>query len=304
MAVVTNSTSAFYQRSLGQFADLRSVAEDLQQQIATGERLTRSSDDPVASSRLRALSRVERLAEIDRANAARTSEELSAASSSTNMVADLVIRARELALWSANDTTTQSERELIAAEIDQLREALFASANELSSTGRALFGGDTNGAAYEQDAAGNVTYIGSTGSGEIDIGAGIEVERGLTGPAVFAFQGASGPTDVFAFLAALSDEMRNGVDPAGFSRSSLSGFDAAIDQLGRAQAIFGARIAWIDTVQQTQTLQTESRAEEAGELGATNLAEAIARLQQTLTVLEASQTSFTRVSSLTLFDAI
>lgn len=304
MAVITNSTAAFYQRSLSQFGDLRELAESLQGQIASGERLSRSSDDPVASARLRSLSRTDRLAQIDAANASRANDELSEGAAATQTFADLMLRARELALWSANDTTSDGERELIATEIDQLREGLFSAANSFSTTGRSLFGGNIGSAAYAIDGAGNVTYVGTTDSGDIEIGEGVAVERGLTGPAILRFEDAGVETDAFAFLANLTQSMRSGADPAASSRDSLAGFDAAIDQLGRAQAIYGARLAWIDTVQQTQTQRAEARAEEGGEIGGTDLANAITRLQQTLTVLEASQASFARVSSLSLFDAI
>jgi flagellar hook-associated protein 3 FlgL len=41
-----------------------------------------------------------------------------------------------------------------------------------------------------------------------------------------------------------------------------------------------------------------------GRVGDTDIADAIARLQQSLTALEASQAAFARVSSLTLFDVL
>ena len=49
------STGAFYDRATLSIGGLRQRAEDLQQQIGKGERLSRSSDDPVAASRLRVL---------------------------------------------------------------------------------------------------------------------------------------------------------------------------------------------------------------------------------------------------------
>jgi len=48
----------------------------------------------------------------------------------------------------------------------------------------------------------------------------------------------------------------------------------------------------------------EARTQEQSQLGDVDLAEAITQLQQTLTTLEASQASFARVSSLSLFDLI
>ncbi|NVE93310.1 flagellin N-terminal helical domain-containing protein [Altererythrobacter lutimaris] len=305
MVNITNSTSAFYQRSLGQLGQLRGAAESLQNQIATGQRLERASDDPVASARLRTLSRMDRLADIDARNASRASDELSTAADGVESIADLVIRARELAIWAGNDTTSASERELIATEIDQLRETIFANANGFTNTGRSLFGGDIDGAAYSMDGVGNVTYVGAADSGVIDIGEGVTIERGITGPNILQFDNGGTTTDVFAFLADLTAALRGGVaDPAAASRDAVEGLDGAIDSLGRAQAIYGARLAWIDSVQQTQTVRSEARAQEGGEIGGTDLSVAITQLQQTLTVLEASQASFARVTSLSLFDAI
>lgn len=304
MPSVTNSTTAFYQRSLNQMGDLRALAENLQLQVSTGERLTKSSDDPVASARLRSLSRTDRLAQIDADNAARASDELSTGAAAMEDVANIMIRARELAQWAGNDTTSATERELIATEIEQLRETLFATANGLSNTGRSLFGGEVPDFAYSMDGAGVVTYAGTASSGSIDIGEGVSIDRALTGPDIFNFIHNGVPTDAFAFLANLANDLRTAADPAAAARDSFTGFDASIDTLGRAQAIYGARLTWVDTIQQTQVLRAESRAEEGGEIGGTNLADAITRLQQTLTVLEASQASFARVSNLTLFNSI
>ena len=47
--MISLSTSAFYEQSARQIASLRAEADDLQRQIGTGERLSRSSDDPVAT---------------------------------------------------------------------------------------------------------------------------------------------------------------------------------------------------------------------------------------------------------------
>ena len=71
MSFVSNSTGAFFERSLGQMATLRTSIEDLQTQIATGVRVQRGSDDPVAASRLRALTRLEVRGATEEENAAR-----------------------------------------------------------------------------------------------------------------------------------------------------------------------------------------------------------------------------------------
>lgn len=305
MTAITNSTLAFYNRTSMQLGDLRGQAEALQTQIATGQRLSRSSQDPVAASRLRALERADRLGEIDADNARRAAQDLELAASALEAMGADIIRARELALWAASDTVGASQRATIAAELDQLRLRLMATANSPDISGNALFGGETSGRAYEMGAGGAIAYVGSPASGLLDLGQGQVITRGLTGPEVLAFDVGGTPTDIFAFLAALSAALTGGApDPAGAARDALSGLDAALDTLARSQAVVGTRLAWIEAIQERQIDQAEQRAAQKAETGGVDLTSAIAQMQQLLTVLEASQAGFSRLAGLSLFDRI
>jgi len=305
MSVVSNSTLAFYRRSQGQMGTLREQAESLQGQLSTGERLSRSSDDPLAASQLRALQRAEQLGEVEMANAARASQDLRATGGALDAIASDLIRVRELAVLAASDTLGDSQREAIATEIDELRLSILSSANATDSSGNALFGGEASGTAYEIDGSGTITYAGTASSGAIDLGQGQSVVRGLTGPEVFAFTGAGGPTDVFAELAALSIALRGGAaDPAQAARDALGGLDNALDNVTRNQTVAGARAAWLDVVQDRQVDQSFTRSEQIADTGGVEFASTIAELQQLLTVLEASQASFSRLSNLSLFNQI
>ena len=302
----SNSNAAFFRRSLNDMRSLRANAERLQQSIGTGERLSRSSDDPVAAAQLRELSRAGRLAEVDTANAARTAEQLTLGADAITDIANELIRARELAIFAASGTASDAQRALVADELDQLRTSLLAAANARGNDGTALFGGETGGAAYAEDASGTVSYIGTSDPGELSIGAELTIRRGVTGPEFLNFtDGAGNQTDVFTFFANLALALRGGAaDPAAAARDALGGLDNALDSTGRAQTILGARLAWIDSIQARQVDLAESRAQESSAIGDTDLTTAIAELQQTLTVLEASQAGFVRISSLTLFNAI
>ena len=305
MDSVTGTTASFYKGSLTQMASLRESAGRLQTQIATGEKLERGSDDPVAAARLRSLAREGRLAEIDNANADSVSQSLTSASQALDDMTQIMLRARDLALVGANAATGAEAREALAVEIDELRASLFDFANLTDSTRQALFGGEGADAAYAQDANGAITYVGTASAASVEIGRGISLERGVTGPAAFEFEAGGVTTDAFAFLADLSTALRSNTgDPAATARDSLAGFDAAIDNLGRSQTVLGSRTAWLDAVQFSQVQLSEARAEEEGELGGVDLAETISELQQVLNVLEASQLSFVRLTSLSLFDAL
>ncbi|MEM6908208.1 MAG: flagellar biosynthesis protein FlgL [Pseudomonadota bacterium] len=305
MTTVSTSTGAYYQRSLSQMNGLRDALERLQNQIATGQRIERGSEDPAAASRLRALTRVETLADIQEENAAKLAQDLTFAADEVGGVADLLIRARELAIRGGNDTLDEVARAAVAEELEQLGEELFDRANSLTLTREPLFAGTAAGPAYIRDAAGVVVYNGNNENGAVPVASGTEIERGVTGPEVFEFELNGAPTTTFAVLADLVDAFRgNAGNPATASVAAIDGLDAALDAASRNQAVLGTRLAWVEVIEQNQADRAIATAEQRSEVGDTELADALARLQQTLTALEASQASFARVSTLTLFNAI
>jgi len=305
MAIIGTATSAFYDRSKTHLTDLRKQAESLQQQLGRGEKLARSSDAPVAASRLRALMRADRMATIDTANADRARNDLARTDDALQDFAGSIIRARELAGMAATGTLKPQQRAAIGVELEQIHAALVSLANARNSTGQALFGGETTGDAYVLDAAGNAAYVGTASAGTLDLGEGQSVARGLTGPEFLDFTVKGTPTNLLALVKELGQAMQGGVaDPQAVAGEALDSLGAALDSITTNETVIGTRLAWIDLTLERHTDVALSRAEEQAEIGGTDLGETIAELQQTMLVLEASQASFARLARLSLFDQL
>lgn len=299
MNTIGNATAAYYARSTGQLADLRRSAERMQEQLATGERLGRASDDPAAAARLRLLGRADRLAAVHRENAARAASDLQLASDALGRVGDDLIRVRELAVQAGNGTLPVEAREAIGLEIAQLRSGIIAAANTRDAYGNPLFAGE-GAAAYTLSAAGDAAYAGTAEAGELDLGEGQGVKRGVTGPQFMTFASGGGQVDLPAFLKDLSETLRSG----GGTGASIAALDDALDNLSRTQTVVGARLAWVEMVQDRQVAAEEARAQATADTGGVDFAATVARLQQILTALEASQAGFARLSALSLFNSI
>lgn len=305
MGSITNSAGSFFNRSLAQMADLRAGIERTRTQIATGRKFERGSQDPAAAAQLRSVARREALADVEGDNAARLGQDLGAAASEVQAVTALLQRARELAVQAASTATGTDGRRAIAFELEQLGQELFSRSNAVSLTGEPLFAGQSSDGAFTRDAAGNVTYTGTADSGAVPIAPGTAIERGLPGSEVFEFNLGGTPTSAFAVLGALTTALQGGSpDPVAAANSSLAGLDAALDTANRATTILGTRMAWVEQVETQQAERRVALAERRQRVGDTDIADAIARLQQSMTALEASQAAFARVSSLTLFDAL
>src|SRR5437763_6980114 len=91
-----------------------------QEQITTGRRVNRPSDDPTAAGTERL--RLSDLEGVKRSQDSVSSAQgwLSASESGLSSLNDIVARARELALQGPNASTDQNGRNAMASEIDQL----------------------------------------------------------------------------------------------------------------------------------------------------------------------------------------
>ncbi|MCW1383000.1 flagellin [Novosphingobium sp. KCTC 2891] len=305
MTIFATSTSAFFDRGTLDLTSLRAQAEQLQSQVGSGEKLTKSSDDPLTASRLRNLSRVDSLAKIDTAAAGRATADLNLADSAMGEFANYITRAQELATQAANGTLTDSQRKSIGGELSQIHGNLVALANTRDSAGHALFGGDTAGNAYQLDSAGNASYIGTGSAGELALGDGQTVSRSFTGPEFLQYKSGGATTDLMTTIKGLADALSaGGTAAASAANAALTSLGDGLDAVTTAQTVLGTRLSWIDLNTQRQQVMGESRSEEQSQIGATDLTEALSRLSELSTVLQASQQSFAKLASLSLFDVL
>ena len=305
MSIFATSTSAFFDRSTQSLSALRGQAEELQNQISTNSKLTKSSDDPLAASQLRSLARSDAIGTIDTAAANRATVDLNLADTTLNQFATYVTRAQELATQAASALLPPAQRASIASELAQIHQGLVGLANTRDSAGHALFGGDSAGDAYQVNATTGIgEYVGSGSAGQLSLGDGQSVSRSLTGPEFLTFKDAAGnPTDLMTVIKSLSDALASGAaSTASTAQAALGSLANGLDAITTAQTVVGSRLSWIDLSTERQQAMSEARASQQQDIGTPELGSALARLQQLSTVLEASQASFSKLANLSLFD--
>lgn len=299
------STNMFFERATFGLDVMRNRAQNLQAQISSGERLGRSSDDPVAASRLRSLERASELTAINTRNANRANSDLSLADGALTEIADNLMRAQELAAHAANDTLNDTQRAAIGEQLASIRSQLIALANSRDSAGHALFGGEASGDAYTLDGGGNAVYAGTASSGELALGDGQSVVRGVTGPEIFNFSHEGSSTDLFAVLGNLATALQSGAgDPAAAANAALGAMSAGLEKITTTQTVIGARMNWVDFNLARHERLGEVRTAEQGEIGGVDPATAMIELQEMMTVMEASQASFVKLANLSLFNVL
>jgi len=298
------STSAFFERSVMDLTALRKQAEETQAEMSTGQRLQRSSEDPVAASRLRQLARADVLDEVDTAATNRATTDLTLTDNALSQFANIVTRLQELTTQAASGTLSPSQRAGIGEEVAQLRDNLVALANARDGSGNALFGGESAADAYTLDASGNATYAGTQNAPVISLGGGQSVTRGVTGPEFLKFKSGNATVDLLAFTKDLADALKSGAGGATAASNALMGLSDGLNSITTAQTVVGSRLSWIDLNTERRTSLSEMRLTEKTDVGGADLTESIAKLQNTMLVLEASQASFSRLANLSLFSVL
>lgn len=189
------STSSNYDRVLAglRMNLLRMVRS--QEQVASGRRILRPSDDPSGAARSLSLSR--RIADADRflATLADGQDVADAGAAQLETGSGLLAEARELLLQGMSGVLSQEDRTTLAAAVDVLREQMLDVANS-RHLDRFLFGGTATGdAPFETVTQGGVERVVYTGNGDeqsVRLGSEGEVALNVAGDDVFAKLQASG----------------------------------------------------------------------------------------------------------------
>ena len=183
------STLSTYQRILQGIQENRFRGIEAQEQIASGRRLSRPSQDPAGTGR--ALQLRQQLEEVgrNREAIARGRDSLNLAASSLQEGSSLLIGAREMVLRAMNGTLAESDRQAIAAELGVLSGQILDIAN-LNLGGRFLFGGTaTDEPPFVQemiDGRMQVVYRGTDEGQRINAAPEIQLDITTPGSAIFA----------------------------------------------------------------------------------------------------------------------
>jgi len=207
----------------------------IQQQLATGKRLQRASDDPSGA----ALSLSHRKSIAFEAQMRRNMENgiafLNVTESALGGATELLQRARELSVQGANGTNGPSERKSIAAEVEQIIQSMAQVGNS-NFGGTYIFSGfQTQTAAFQVTGTPPtaITYQGDAGLRMHRVSAQDTVPSNVVGSGVFG--------TVFSDLIALRDNLAtNG--PVASTSAGIANIDSALGRVLQARADVGARI--------------------------------------------------------------
>lgn len=258
-----------YSQVLSNLASITSRHAEASQQAASGLRVGKPSDDPIAAAELARLRASQsqtstHLATIDtvRGDAELTESTLADAG-------DLFSRLKEIALQGGNGALTADERQLLAVEVGGLKEALLALGNTRGTRGYLFSGSQVTTPAFDQ----NGNFQGDDSAHVVPIGNSSPTAVSTSGVEAFV---VAGGRNVFADLDSLQTALASNDEAA--IRGALDAVTASHTQLVNARARSGLVLAKLDASQSVlSSLDTEQQ-KRATEVGAADPFESYTRV--------------------------
>ena len=300
------SSNLLFDRAATRMGTLTANAAKLQTQIATGKKITSPSENVAVSQQLAEFDRKDADAAVYQKNLDLAGSLLGQTDTTLGSITDQLTRAKELATSAASDVLSDSQRKVIGTELSTIVATLVSLGNTKDLNGQPLFGTKGGDAAVVARADGTFSYSGETGGvadpasnlTNIPIGDGLTMQATETAARVFK----SGAGDTLANLSALAKTLQDGTAVGAAARSALDSIATAADQVTLVQASVGARASRVELQQTLLTNATADRTEQRSSLEDVDVTAAITELQKTMTVLSATQSSFAKLSQLSLFD--
>ncbi len=180
------STHQSQQVAIDAMLEQQKKLSTVQHQVATGRRITRPSDDPVAAARILNLRDTLDSTEQHQVNIAAARTHLTMEESVLENVTSILQRVRELTVQGNNDSLTPQDRSFVAEEINQLNAELFNLANSTDSNGDFMFSGSRNRfRPFNRSSEGGVEYHGDDSQRFLLIGPQRQIAINDSGTDVF-----------------------------------------------------------------------------------------------------------------------
>jgi flagellar hook-associated protein 3 FlgL len=303
------STQLMFQRGSTQMSTVQSKLTQTQAQLAQGKQVINASDAPDQAATIQRLKSILNRQESYQSSLNTVKNRLQGEESTLQSVSDLLVRAKEVAVQGANDTLNPGDRKGLATEMKALRDQMLSLANTKDSNDNFLFAGSrVKQKAFAENSSGVPVYQGDQTRMNVRVGEqrSIPINRTGTGAFVSVNRTDTDGTAIGVGFFKVMDDLIAGLNNSKGADVSRGVGELDNLQLGvsLARAEVGTNLNVVDqqtSVIEDMTLNLKTTLSSIEDL---DYASAITKMNQQMLSLEAAQSSFAKVSKLSLFNFI
>ncbi|GEB31386.1 flagellar hook-associated protein FlgL [Brevibacillus parabrevis] len=272
--------------------------DKLQQQLSSGSKIAKPSDDPVVAAR--GMFYRSSLMENDqyKRNVDEAKSWLDMTDSTMDEVGNVLKRIKELLIYSGDGAVSPEDLKTMGSEVQELKNHLGTLANQ-QINGKYIFAGtDTNKAPYDPVANGGKGDYVNTNSSPInlEVSQNVFVTSNINAPNIFNFP--DNANNMFNLLDNIITELSNGRTATQFQAR----LDQQFDKLLAERASLGATVNRVELIAERLNTQEVSISELLSRNEDANMAEVMTNLKTQESVHSAALGSGARIIQPTLLD--
>lgn len=309
------STLMMYQQTMGGITNSQSSWLKYGEQMSTGLRVNRPSDDPISASQAVVLSQAQaQTAQFASARSFAT-QRISQETNTLSSVTTAIQSAQEKIVYAGNGTLSDDDRASLATDLQGIRDQLLNLANSQDGNGRYMFAG------YKTDSApfnSGGTYSGGTTNVEQQVDASRSMVIGHTGDKIFNTittnavkepDGSPSETNLFAMLDSAITSLKT---PVAGDDAAQATAQAVIDKTNRGlrnslnnvlsvQAEVGTQLNELDKLNALGDDRKLSQTQQMSDLVNVDWNSTISNYTMQQAALQASYKAFSDMQGMSLF---
>lgn len=304
------STLMMYQQNMRGITDSQSAWLKYGEQMSTGKRVNRASDDPVAASQAVVLSQAQ--AQNSQYASARTfaTQRVSIEEKTLAQVTAAIQSAQEKIVYAGNGTLSDDDRASLATDLQGIRDQILNLANSTDGNGRYIFAG------YKTDTApfdGQGNYVGGTLNVEQQVDSSRTMVIGHTGNLVFDSATSNAKPDADTnILKSLDSAIAALKEPVGDDDTKKDAAQVVIDRTNRSlsnslnnvltvRAELGTQLNELDKLDSLGDDRALAQTQQMSNLVDVDWNETISNYTMQQTALQAAYKAFTDMQGMSLF---
>lgn len=287
------STSQLYDKIRAAFQRNMFEYVKYQDQLSTGKKINKPSDDPIGSSKIIDYRVNIQHVEQYKKNIDETREFLSFSELALGSVVDNLTRAKELAIQAADDTITSDQRHYMAKEIEEIRRQILNIANSKFKDNYVFSGFKVDTPPFD---AANFNYLGDSGRSYVFLDKTMQMAQNIPGDEIFG----SGLSSVFNTLKDLQTGMET--DDKSLINNALGMIDSDMSRILNVRADLGAKLNNLESMNSRQEETSLGLKELLSQVEDANIAETVTQLSKAQLALQALRQSSSPVIQQSLLD--
>ncbi|MFZ3387327.1 flagellar hook-associated protein FlgL [Buttiauxella gaviniae] len=309
------STAMMYQQNMRGITNSQSEWLRYGEQMSTGKRVTKPSDDPIAASQAVVLSQAQ--AQNSQYALARTfaTQKISLEENVLGQVTTAIQSAQERIVNAGNGTLSDDDRASLATDLEGIRNQILNLANSTDGNGRYIFAGYKTDSAPFSGGANSITYTGGSTSVTQSVDAsrtmtvghlGSQIFESLTSNAVPEPDGSPSETNLFEMLdSAISALKTPAADLTDVEKGAIDktnrGLRNSLNNVLTVRAELGTQLNELDKLDELGSDRALGQAQQMSDLVDVDWNSAISSYVMQQAALQASYKAFSDMQGMSLF---